>query len=281
MRELENVLENWSNLLKSLRKTMVSRGFLEVSTANLVPAGAFEAAIDTFKVSIGSETWELHSSPEFEMKYLVSETKRSLFQITKCYREDPIETGVHLREFTMLEFYRVGGTYRDVLEDTKAIFENAAGATLPFREITAEEALKNTTGFTFDTLPVEKSDTWEDAFFKALIEKIEPSFPHEIPTIFIDYPGALCALGKLSKDRRTTERFEIFWKGMELCNGCTELADSAELENRYHIESASRRRMGKAPHPYPNRLSEAFSRGLPDCAGVAIGVDRLFWALHR
>lgn len=252
-----------------------------MTTPNMVPAGAFEAAIDALRVSYAGGAAELHTSPEFEMKRLLAEHRRSIYQIAKCYRDDPPETGVHLREFTMLEFYRMDGTYRDVIEDTKAIFEAAAGRSLSFAEIGVEEALKKTTGYTFATLPVASGDNWEEAFFKALIEKIEPSFDPARPTILKDYPAALCALGRIDPARGTTDRFEIYWKGMELCNGCAEFGDVAELEKRYLAESESRARQGKKAHPFPTRLAEAFEKGLPDCAGVAIGVDRLYWALTR
>ena len=105
-------VKKWAWLLKQVRAFLDERGLTEVSTSNLVQVGAFEASLDVLKVG---NFGELHTSPEIEMKRLLAETPVSIYQICKCYRDDPTNTGIHLKEFTMLEYYRVGADCRDLL----------------------------------------------------------------------------------------------------------------------------------------------------------------------
>lgn len=278
-------LERWDGLLHATRAYLREEGLLEVQTSNLVPVGAFEASIDT--LSVGNE--ELHTSPEFEMKRVLADTHTSIFQICKSYRDDDPNTGVHLREFTMLEYYRVGATYEKLIVDIQHLVARVTGKEIPFRIVTMAEAVDRATGINIEkdlrrqieskgTLTLAADDTWDDMFFKLLIEKVEPSFDPAVPTIVKDYPLPLCALAKTNG--RVTERFELYWKGMEICNGCTELGSPSELLARYEVESRNRLARGKPPHASPTRLLEALEKGLPPSAGVAVGMDRLFWALY-
>lgn len=264
----------WSLLINRLREHLEANGFIEVFTNNLVPAGAFEASLDCLKVAFEGGEMELHTSPEIEMKRLLSEIRQSAFQITKCYRDDP-PTGIHWKEFTMLEFYRVEAGYERLIDDMKGLIEACVGHEMPFDELTVQEAFQRFAGIDLANSP----DLDEDTYFKCLIEKVEPALDPKRPTILRDYPASQCTLGKIDSSRNIVERFEIYWEGMELCNGCTELTDLEELNRRYEIESEKRKRRGKSPHPYPDRLAEALKRGLPPMAGVAVGVDRLFLSL--
>ncbi len=248
----------WPVFIDQIRSFMQTEGLKEVTTPQLVEAGAFEAAIDCFKVGL----LELHTSPEIEMKWLLARDRESIFQICKVFRDDPTETGVHLKEFTMLEYYRVGATYEKLMDDIQRLVCLLIGKTLKFQVISLRE---------YSSLPSEK-------FFRLLVEKIEPSFDPEVPTFVTDYPLQVSALAKT--DGTVTQKFELYWKGLELCNGCTELGNIEELKKRYEIESRQRRDEGKTPHPPPNRLIRALEKGLPPSAGVAVGLDRLFWALY-
>lgn len=284
----------WALLINRLREYLEGNGFLEVFTEALVPAGAFEASLDPLKIKLEDGTKELHTSPEIEMKRLVAEIRQSVFQITKCYRDDP-PTGVHWREFTMLEFYRVEAGYERLIEDMKALLEACVSHPLRFTELTVREAILQFANIDIaeakdseslrsaivsrNILAVSPDDDWEDLYFKLLVEKVEPNLDPKQPTILRDYPASQCALGRVDPQRNIVERFEVYWKGMELCNGCTELTDLDELNRRFETETKKRKRRGKAPHPYPDRLAEALKRGLPPMAGVAVGVDRLFLCL--
>ncbi|NDC25919.1 MAG: hypothetical protein EBZ49_17560 [Proteobacteria bacterium] len=123
-----------------------------------------------------------------------------------------------------------------------------------------------------------ESDSWEDIFFRIMMERIEPALPPQTPTLIYDYPASVSTLSQ-PKGKHWGERFEIYWHQMELCNGATELIDSSVLKNRYEFEKQERIKAGKEPHPFPRTLFEVIDR-LPPCSGVAVGLDRLFWALN-
>lgn len=258
-----NVRE-WAAFQKAIRAWLDSRGYLEVSTSYVVPAGAFESTIDTLTVRWKQGTGELHTSPEIEMKRLIAESRESVYQICHCFRDDPTETGIHLKEFHMLEFYRVGADENQLLEEVKALFEHLFGNRLSFATHSVSHL----------------ADLDPDSFFRKMIESVEPSLDPEIPTIVRGYPGTVSALAAVDEEG-LARRFEIYWHGMELCNGCAELVDLGELLRRIEEEARLREAEGKAPHPLPQDLIATLERGLPQCAGVAVGLDRLFVALQR
>jgi elongation factor P--(R)-beta-lysine ligase len=285
----------WAAFLKQLRAFFDGRGFVEVQTDHLVPAGAFEGTIDPLQVRWSAGAAELHTSPEIEMKRLLAHHRVSIYQICRCFRDDP-ETPVHRREFTMLECYRVGADYRAIIADLRELFETLSGKALPWEEHTVSALVLRHTGIDIaeaataeplraaierrGTLHLAADDSWADMFFRLLIEKVEPALPADRPVIVTDYPVALSPLSKAAAAGHTAERFEIYWRGMELCNGCTELADATELRRRYRAESATRQLAGKLPHSPPDRLLEALENGFPPSAGVAIGLERLFLCLE-
>lgn len=273
---------------------MVRQGFVEVTTPHLVTAGAFENTIDTLKVSHSAGSGELHSSPEMEMKGLLALTKLNIYQICQCFRDDP-PSPIHSREFTMLEFYRVSENYRAIMRDMKNLFNVLSGTSLTFEEITVRELMLSATGIDLLLHPTVEAlkgtaelkgllkpattDSWEDVFFRLMIDFAEPQLSHSRPVIVHDYPPQVAALAKLSPDRSVAERFEIYWKGVEICNGCTELDELSELKARVNSEADARRRESKQPHPKPTSLLRTFEKGYPSSAGVAVGLNRLFKCL--
>ncbi len=265
-------LRTWARFLSQIRRFFDDRGYLEVSTRHLVSAGAFEGVIDSVQASHAGGKGELHTSPEMEMKALLSETSLSCYQICRCFRDDPLETGVHGKEFTMLEFYGVGLDY-DGIRKLMGDFLAHLGYEGPLPEKTVAELMQG------KAPSPKKDERWEDAFFKVFLEVVEPNLPSDPPTLVKDYPAQLAALAALNPDKKTAQRFEIYWKGMEICNGCVELSDVEELKARVVSEADIRREAGKAPHPYPHLLADAMERGLPPCAGVAVGLERLFKCL--
>jgi len=284
----------WSALLATTRDFFRERGYFEVSTDHLVPAGAFEGTIDPLRVAYRGGSAELHTSPEIEMKRILSRCHDNIFQICHCFRDD-LPSDVHLREFHMLEYYRQGVGYEALITETRGLFDRLAGRSLPFREITVARLFHSMTHLDLGSLSdahdfreaviglgiqVSPSDDWADLFFRVMIERIEPALEAEFPLIVRDYPRPLAALAAFDASGSHAERFEIYWKGMELCNGASELTDSKELERRLGAERAARLARGLVPHPEPSRLLESLRAGLPRCSGVAVGLDRLFRAIH-
>lgn len=286
-------IQRWASFLKQIRSYLDTLGFFEVSTPNLVTVGAFESSIDPLQVLSHFGRSELHTSPEIEMKSILSETSLPIYQICKCYR-DELESTTHSREFSMLEFYEPGTHYEHAADLVSQLVSLLAGRPIGFKRLRIPELFQNMLGIDLVTLSSEtdfrsflerhrivetaEDDTWEDMYFRVMLEKIEPALDCDVPTFLFDYPIRVSPLSKAKSDG-FAERFELYWKNMELCNGCTELREGKELKSRYKIESLLRERQGKMPHPFPEKLLQATDR-LPETAGVAIGLDRLFRCLY-
>ena len=186
-----NARKRFAGMLRAIRGYFDAQGFDEVLTPNVVPAGAVESTIDVPSVQgPAGEPWGvLHSSPEISMKAWLAKAPGSMYQIARCYRDDP-ETGIHFREFTMLEWYRVPGRYRDVLDDFWAIVEAIGGHRPPHDVWTVHEAVRRTTGIDLRAatslvklrnaardvgVDSNDGDTWEDVFFRLLVDRVEPT----------------------------------------------------------------------------------------------------------
>lgn len=269
-------------MLRTIRAYFDGEGFDEVLTPNVAPAGAMESTIDVPEVRGPSgELWGvLHSSPEIAMKAWIAEAPGSMYQIARCYRDDP-DTGIHFREFTMLEWYRVPGEYRAVLADFWNVVRAVRGDLPPHEEVSVRDAVKRATGIDIrhDALPGPETESWDDRFFRLVVDHVETRLPEDRWTVLKDYPSSVSPLSAPRKDDPFfAERFEVYAGRVELCNGCTELAESAELERRCVAENAARTAAGKKAHARPEGLFAAAKAGLPIYAGVAVGLERLFRA---
>ncbi len=287
-------IKKWSSFLKTIRKFFEEHGYHEVSTASLVTTGAFESTIDPLKVTGSRQKWELHTSPEMQMKQLLTAAKCDIYQIAKCFRDDP-DTTIHGKEFTMLEFYKVGASYDAIIQATKSLFSLITHKKIHFKEITVEELYWEVLGFSLDKyrtkeslasvilekdlLQMESNDTWEDLFFKLMVEKIEPSFSPDIAYVVKDFPTSTSVLSKKIPHSIYSERFEIYWQGKELCNGCSEISDLKQLQENFEIENKKRKHEEKPAHAVPESFFHAM-KNFPDCSGVAVGLDRLFMCIR-
>jgi len=263
-----------------VRSFFKEKGYLEVETPFRIPAPAPEAQID----AIPSAGWFLQTSPELCMKRMLSAGYDSIFQICRCWREG--ERGVrHLSEFTMLEWYRAGADYLDLMKETEALVRAAASAprvayrglsvelTAPWERITVAEAFRRYGG----TTPEEALA--EGSFDQVMVERIEPQLGLCRPTFIYDYPACCGALARLKAgDPSLAERFELYIGGLEIANAFSELTDPGEQRSRFEAEARERASLGKAPYPVPEKfLSELAS--MPQAAGIALGLDRLVMVL--
>jgi lysyl-tRNA synthetase class 2 len=274
-------LEIRSRVLQSARRFFVDHGFVEVETPVRLPAPALETHIDAEP----SGDMYLRTSPELHMKRLLAEGMDRVFQIGPCFRAG--ERGErHNPEFTMLEWYRTGADYRHVLADTKAlvsaVFAEAAGShrisyggraieVMPMWDcISVREAFLQHAGW--DVLAAFDADRFD----LDLVNKVEPSLPHERPVVLMDYPIQQAALARpKASDPRVAERWELYIGGLELANAFSELTDPSEQRRRFEQCADERRAAGRPVYPVDEHFLKALERGLPPCAGVALGVDRL------
>ena len=275
-----------AELLSSVRAFFSARGVMEVDTPMLSQHATVDRHIDSFAASPGN--WWLHTSPEFAMKRLLAAGSGPIYQICHVFRVD--EAGRHHNpEFTMLEWYRPGWDHRRLMDEIEALFAALVPQSKRIERLTYREAFLRHARFdpfvesrdaarhAFDaaciTLPDSLSewDAWLDVAMSVLVA---PALQE--PTFIDDFPASQAALARVrNDDPPVAERFELFWKGIELANGFHELTDAAEQRKRFEADRAWRREQGKSVPPYDAHLIEALEAGLPESAGVALGIDRL------
>jgi len=218
-------LELRARMIQAIRMFFIEQDFLEVDTPLLIPAPAPEPHIDAIKAGTGY----LHTSPELCMKRLLAAGYPRIFQISKCFRDG--ERGkLHLPEFTLLEWYRIGIDYKELMEDCEELILRVArdlgmGEKIPYKgtdivlktpweRISLSEAFDRFSPLTLETA-IKK-----DRFDEVLVREIEPCLGRTGPTILYDYPVSLASLARLRRDNpEVAERFEVYMGGVELANG--------------------------------------------------------------
>jgi lysyl-tRNA synthetase class 2 len=283
--EKKLVLAIRSKTLQAVRKFFADRGFIEIETPVRIPTPALELNIDAEP----SAEMYLRTSPELHMKRLLAAGHDKIFQVGACFRRG--ERGnLHSPEYTMLEWYRAGANYIDVLADTKALIahvvkEVCGGSTLTYKggtieimpvwdRMTVAEAFMLFAGWN----PVEHFDA--DRFDLDLVEKVEPHLSCNRPMVLMDYPAEAAALARCKKEHReVAERWELYIGGIELANAFSELTDPVEQRKRFVECAEQRRKMGREVYGLDEDFLAALETGMPQCAGVALGVDRLVMLL--
>ena len=273
-------LKRRARIHDSIRTFFRREGFLEVETPLLVRTVAPEQFITPFKI----DSWFLSTSPEMHMKRLLADGYSNIYQICHCFRKS--ERGqLHNPEFTMLEWYRAGADYTQIIEDTERLVLAVAGklrlgTTIsyqgteidlvpPWPQITVRQAFIRSAGWDpFISLDAERFDV-------DLVEKVIPGFDTGRPTVLLDYPVAMASLARLRPGNpAVAERAEVFIGGLELANAYSELTDAAEQRRRFQQEIETLQRAGKSDIFMPDKFLEAVAN-LPECGGIALGIDRL------
>lgn len=278
------ILRFRARILSAIRGFFSARGYLEVETPIRIPAPAPEAHID----AVPSGSWFLQTSPELCMKRLLAAGCERIFQICKCFRRE--ERGSrHLTEFTMLEWYRAGSDYFQMMDETESMIRSAAdaagkGARLSYagHDVNLEgpwDRMRVSEAFDRYAAVSMENSLETDRFDEVIALEIEPRLGFRRPLFLYDYPKASGALARLKAgDPTVAERFELYIAGMELCNAFTELTDPAAQRRRFEKEEALRRRAGRDPYPSPEPFLEALAH-MPAAGGNALGVDRLVMLL--
>ncbi|MBX9654310.1 EF-P lysine aminoacylase GenX [bacterium] len=288
-----NVLRRRAKLLEQARLFFLNRGYWEVETPLLSADTCIDAHIDPISLTVDGEVRFLQTSPEFAMKRLLVAGSGSIFQIAHAFRAG--ESGNrHNREFTLIEWYKLGATYHELMVEVSEFASHLAG--WPEAEkLTYREAFMRETKL--DPLLAPEDGLWELARCRGLSSRpverddllnflwadlVEPTLGLQSPLFIHDYPASQAALAKVREEPDGTaiaERFELYVNGVELCNGYQELSDATELRKRFERQNELRIVLGKSPLPVESRLIQAMKAGLPDCAGVALGFERLMMLL--
>jgi lysyl-tRNA synthetase class 2 len=287
-------LRRRAELLARIRAFFAARGVLEVETPALSSAGVSDLALESVTAaarSLGPRTQYLHTSPEYAMKRLLAAGSGDIYQLCRVFRDDELGRW-HQPEFTLLEWYRVGWDDARLMDEVDALLRDVLageGAVRRSVRVTYSDALEHALGVAADASPerlgaqlAERGidvprDLAPDALLDlAFASVVVPSFAPDALTFVCDYPVTQAALARLKPGPPVVAaRFEVFARGIELGNGFHELTDAAEQRRRFEREIDARRRAGRTVPPLDEDLLAALASGLPDCAGVAIGIDRL------
>ena len=276
---IKSNLEIRARLIQSVRMFFINHGYLEVETPIRIPAPAPEAFID----AEDSGNWFLQTSPELCMKRLLAAGFSKIFQICKCFRKN--ERGrKHIPELTMLEWYRVGQNYLDMMDQCEQLLlyilnEFGYGNSLDYQGVqikfnTPWPRLSVSDAFDHYASKSLNTALMENCFEEVMADEIEPHLGHN-PIFLYDYPACLAALARLNpEDPSLAERFELHIGGLELCNAFSELTDPVEQHRRFISEQDQRRKMGKSIYPIPDNFINCL-HDMPSAAGNALGIDRL------
>lgn len=287
------MLSQRSLLLQNVRGFFLSRGFLEVETPLLDDQVIPELHIDPIRISsAGSYCW-LQASPELHMKRLMASGAEAIFQITRSFRAS--ERGqLHNPEFTLVEWYRRGDGLAEGMNLLDELLQ-AILRTQPAIRTTYAQAFERTVGLcphgsTLEELnaaayhrgapladPLPIAD--RDELLNLLLAKfVEPELGQDRPEIIFHYPASQSSLARVIRSENgyeVAERFEAYYRGVELANGFHELRDANEQRRRFEEVNRARIANGREGLPMPERLLAALEFGLPDCTGCALGFDRL------
>ena len=278
-------LKQRAAIIDRIRQFFKTRGLLEVETPLLYPA----TVTDQYLQSIRAGDQYLQTSPEFCMKRLIAAGSGPIFQICKAFRDDEIGRQ-HNPEFTMLEWYQPGFDHHDLMDEMDEFLQDVINSKNVERLSYQDIFLKFTdinphTSNTKDLKilasqfelgeVLDNTASQDDWLFLIMSHVIEPKLGFEQPTFIYDFPVTQAALAKIRHgDIAVAERFEVYIQGVEIANGFNELADSKEQLQRFESENSSRANKGLEQMPIDHKLIAALEH-FPQCAGVALGVDRL------
>ncbi len=283
-----------AEVLTKMRGFFAARDVLEVETPALSTVGASDPALDAMTAQPrdqGAQPYYLHTSPEFAMKRLLAAGSGDIYQICRVFRDAELGRW-HEPEFTLLEWYRVGWDENQLIGEVESLLISLLE---PHRPLKATVRMSYREAFR-DILHVDSSDD-EDAIRAvlsrqaidvptqlsgdglldlALSQIIVPHLDPDALSFIYDYPATQAALAKIKPgEPPVAARFETFSGGIELANGFGELTDAVEQRQRFDAELLRRRQDGRREPPLDERFLEALRHGLPACAGVAVGVDRV------
>lgn len=290
---IHNLLKR-AKIIGEIRQFFTERGVLEVETPAMSEFSVTDVHLSTFSTQFlapfehQAKTLHLITSPEYHMKRLLANGSGAIFQICRVFRNE--EAGKrHNPEFTMLEWYRPHFDMYRLINEVDDLLQQILDCE-PAQSFSYQFVFQTYVGL--DPLSASKAqlvakarehglqcsdDETRDTLLQFLFsEVVEAHIGKECPTAVYHFPATQAALAQIStEDHRVAERFEFYYKGLELANGFHELSDAQEQIRRFEQDNLQRAEMGLPPHSLDHRFLEALRAGIPNCSGVALGVDRL------
>ncbi len=292
----------WQIFLETVRQFFIENDFQHWTTPTLLTSSGIDAHIDFFTAQ-GVRTerrFALPTSPEFALKKAMAEGETKIFEIRSCFRDDD-RSPTHKAEFTMIEWYRAYADKWELLQDflnlTSYVIrkmklpiqapESARKYTIAelFKELFHYELTPQTSLTELHTLLKSKdwdfspTDDWDDLFFRLYIDGIEPALKKDPnPVVLANFPLTQGSLSRATEDG-WSDRFEIYWQGIELANAYQEENNPEKMRDRYNSELQKRTGLQRIPHAVDEEFLQAMKRGFPPSAGIALGLDRLWMIL--
>lgn len=297
------ILKLWGKYLTEVRNFFQQKDFLEVRTPSLVACPGTEPSLDVFQteLSIGSKkkTLFLPTSPELHLKKALSFGADKIFEISNCFRNGEV-TQTHQPEFLMLEWYRAYSNLFAIKEDVVFLIRHLAEALqvpAPKKVVTYSVSQLFEQYCQFQLTPqtsmeelkdlatklgvdVHSAESIDDYFFLIFMDKIESQLPADHLVFVEKYPPYQAALARLTSDG-WGDRFEAYWKGMELCNAFHELNDPKIQKLRAQEDLSKKKQMMKSPVPLDEEFFVCLQAGMPPSGGIALGLERLFMAFYH
>ena len=309
-----SIFKKRSKALHEIRSFFCNHDFLEMESPHLTPFPTLDNNILSIQAKVANISGEcmplyLHTSPEHAMKKYLAAGAEKIYFLGKVFRNGEI-TPLHNPEFTMVEWYRIQATYEDVMQDTECMIQHLCDTlkvkdkisylnheidlTSPWQRVSVHTLFKEKTDIDlYSAEDVENlkrqarhlgciltdEDDWESCFYKIFLDYIEKELGIPEPVWVTDYPKRLGLMAQTKKHApEYVERAELYIGGLELANGYSELIDPIEQRTRFIEDQAKKRAMG-FDYPLDEELLHALELGLPPCAGMALGFDRLFMLL--
>ena len=294
----------WSDFVHTVRQFFRNRGFIETPTPSLVSCPGWESTLEPFEttLSIGRNKKKLFlpTSPELHLKKLLSQGWSEIFEIKQSFRNGELSPH-HQPEFTILEWYRAYDSLSSLIDDIKdLLFELndkkfILGSLGHFQQHSMSQLFFKFTGLNLRpsttkeelieychhiSQPVNEDDTWNDIFHLIFIHQIEPHLGKAGPEFVYDFPASQAVLAKVN-DKGWADRFEFYWRGLEIGNAFNELLDPVEHRKRFNTEMDLREKKGQVKIPIDEDFMTALNGGLPPCVGMAMGLERLFLACQK
>lgn len=284
------------------------KGYLKINLPVLSPALIPESYLEVFETERRyldkKEKLYLTPSPELFLKRLLAHGIGDCYYLGKAFRNGERNSDLHSGEFEMLEFYKVGVSFLDLAAEVLelllyiafCLYKNDKTKIKDYRRrfrrwewFTIAQAFHRFANIKENELFDKKKFlakakikgyktgkfSYEDIFSQIYTQEIEPKLGKGFPTLLYDYPKEFAALAKPNPDEKTAQRFEFYINGIELGDCYTELTDWKEQERRFQEEDEKRKQEKKINHKIDKGFIDALKYGLPDCAGIAIGVERL------
>ncbi|MCX6779331.1 MAG: EF-P lysine aminoacylase EpmA [Candidatus Magasanikbacteria bacterium] len=299
--KIKNNLIQRSVFLSKIRGFFAEKGYVEIDSPLLVAKPNMEPNLDIFETIL--------RNPEFALKKILVAGLPKIYQMSKCFRNNEPWNENHNPEFTLLEWYETGINYFNLMDQVEKLVRfisnqqtviNYQGKEInlisPWIRMSMQEAWAKYAGvdlnnyLTYDTMrtlvlkkgyTVTEDDSWEDLFFKIFLTEIELRFSESHQPVFLyDFPVSMAAMSRIKKeDPRYAERFELYIGGLEIANAYGELTDAVEQEKRFLEDQKEQEKKGLVKREIDEDFLQALKSGVPECAGIALGVDRLIMLL--